>query len=656
VFTSIESLRIAKDLLGNISENKEGKTQAERTSALRYFFACLRMIKEKGDVRLEPENSGNREIFIDYVGEFVGLGAVSDGLYTNDFRHLAQDKGYAVSNNFLTVQLKNAESIEKDYPGRPAPILVLKKWGIRVHKNAINNLNVFFGFYKCRVAFVVWASRKFESNSSGIIEHLNLYVESHFPAEYVEFFRIKHGDIPGLSSSDELVSKLDIKSLFSDKVEDFDTSGICSVRYVRPHEMCSTVVSKPFLILSGPSGTGKSRWVRQQAYRTWNGTEKPIILPNFWLIPVKPNWHDASDLLGYVTRLGLRMAEQPRFVVTDFVRFLVDAWKNQNTAYWLCLDEMNLAPVEQYFAEYLSVIETRKVDGFSIITDALIPPSAFLDIDWSDFCKHVGLEITDSVAERIKSEGLSLPPNLIVVGTVNMDETTHSFSRKVLDRAFVWEMPIGDLDEGLDPDDLDPMKYPEVTPPVWVPLLATGGNEAGKKLREIGALPDAWLETTDTTKAVVSWLKRVNGVLEGTPFQVSYRVRDELLLLALARGVTTVEALQQALDDGLYSKILPRIEGDVVRTQKALAGLGSLLLDLAGLADTSEWKQIFPADPRQELDFQRLSKAPHGPAFMFGSETWPSDPFAPAMPWRRSLNKIRSMLLKLEGQFTSYWD
>jgi hypothetical protein len=237
-----------------------------------------------------------------------------------------------------------------------------------------------------------------------------------------------------------------------------------------------------------------------------------------------------------------------------------------------------------------------------------------------------------------------------------MDETTHSFSRKVLDRAFVWEMPIGDLDEGLDPDDLDPMKYPEVTPPVWVPLLATGGNEAGKKLREIGALPDAWLETTDTTKAVVSWLKRVNGVLEGTPFQVSYRVRDELLLLALARGVTTVEALQQALDDGLYSKILPRIEGDVVRTQKALAGLGSLLLDLAGLADTSEWKQIFPADPRQELDFQRLSKAPHGPAFMFGSETWPSDPFAPAMPWRRSLNKIRSMLLKLEGQFTSYWD
>lgn len=414
----------------------------------------------------------------------------------------------------------------------------------------------------------------------------------------------------------------------------------------------TAVLPKPFLILAGPSGTGKSRWVRQQAYQTWNGTGKPRELPNYKLLPVKPNWHDSSELVGYVTRLGLKASESPRFVVTDFVRFLVEAWKHPKMQFWLCLDEMNLAPVEQYFAEYLSVVETRKVVGDSIVTDALVPPSAFLDVDWPDFCKHVALEPSDLVAEKFKREGLSLPPNLIVVGTVNMDETTHSFSRKVLDRAFVWEMPIGDLDEGWDQ-----LGYPEATPPDWKPLLATGGDEARQKLKaERGDLPEGWLETTDTTKAVVAWIKNVNGALEGTPFQVSYRVRDELLLLALARGVATAEALQQTLDDGLYSKILPRIEGDVIRTKKALTGLGNLLLGFAGVSELPEWKQVFPADSGQELDFQKLSMAPSGPKFMFGSESWPADPFAPAFPWRRSLNKIRSMLLKLESQFTSYWD
>lgn len=442
----------------------------------------------------------------------------------------------------------------------------------------------------------------------------------------------------------------------------------------------SLVIAKPFLILAGPSGTGKSRWVRQQAFQTWAGSEKPIPPANYLLVPVKPNWHDSSDLLGYVTRLGLKEGRKARYVVTEFVKFLVRAWKTAHSPHWLCLDEMNLAPVEQYFAEYLSVVETRRTDAIivgengpedvgkhkpKIVTDPIIPATAFDDLleageqdtpEWLDFCRDVGLslgnDLDKKLAKAFRTKGISLPQNLIVVGTVNMDETTHSFSRKVLDRAFVWEMPIGDLDEGWDP-----LGYPAATPPEWKPLLATGGNEARDFLpKKFSDIPDSWLGTEDTAKALVAWLKKVNEVLDGTPFNVSYRVRDELLLLALARGVTTVEALQKTLDDGLYSKILPRIEGDVVRTQKALAGLGKLLLDLAGLADAPEWSRIFPADSGQELDFQKLSKAPSGPKFMFDSESWPADPFALALPWRRSLNKIRSMLLKLESQFTSYWD
>ena len=94
------------------------------------------------------------------------------------------------------------------------------------------------------------------------------------------------------------------------------------------------------------------------------------------MVPVRPDWHEPSDLLGYVSRIG----GATKFIVTDALRFMVKAWKacsaeaialsdgragwtgkplDSINTYWLCLDEMNLAPVEQYFADYLSVIESR---------------------------------------------------------------------------------------------------------------------------------------------------------------------------------------------------------------------------------------------------------------------------------------------------------
>lgn len=407
---------------------------------------------------------------------------------------------------------------------------------------------------------------------------------------------------------------------------------------------------KPFIILAGPSGTGKSRWVREQAFLTWAGPEKQIPPINYLLVPVKPNWHDSSELLGYVTRLGLGDGEKARFIGTNFVRFLVKAWMNPESPYWLCLDEMNLAPIEQYFAEFLSVIETRRIEGEAIVSDPIIPAATFNELndsDWSRFCLELGIEAKDPLREKFRTKGISLPQNLIVVGTVNMDETTHSFSRKVLDRAFVWEMPIGDLSSGWDK-----LAYPE-TPLEWEPFLATEGSGAKEQL---GDLVIEWDGQKSILEAIVTWLEKVNQNLDGTPYQVSYRVRDELLLLTLARGVATAEALQQTLDVGLYSKILPRIEGDEVRTRRALIRLALLLAMDADLAEAEGWPELVVCLNESELPLHELRNAQSGPAFMFGSASWPADPFAPALPWRRSLNKIRSMLLKLESQFTSYWD
>lgn len=182
----------------------------------------------------------------------------------------------------------------------------------------------------------------------------------------------------------------------------------------------TAIKSKPFLLLAGISGTGKSRIVRELARACWEEdseeykAQKPR---NFEMVQVKPNWHDSSELIGYVSRVS----GKAEFVVGDFLKFVAKAWEDQDTPYFLCLDEMNLAPVEQYFAEYLSVVESRKCgeDG-GVTTDPILKKE---DAEWYF---NLTAEITsdDKVRTRFNEDGISIPQNLIVVGTVNMDEMT----------------------------------------------------------------------------------------------------------------------------------------------------------------------------------------------------------------------------------------
>mgnify|MGYP002519565910 CR=1 FL=1 len=215
----------------------------------------------------------------------------------------------------------------------------------------------------------------------------------------------------------------------------------------------TAIRTKPFLLLAGISGTGKSRIVRKLAQATddidafANDAERfschsPA---NFCLIQVKPNWHNSMDVVGFKSNIG---KEGEHYEYTPFIEFIGKAWQNLNTPFFLCLDEMNLAPVEEYFAEFLSAIESRSIDGNgSYETDPIIKP-------FKDFGKKVAYEMIEhligekgedidqmsDLAKRLYYRGLTLPQNLIVMGTVNMDETTFSFSRKVLDRAMSIEM------------------------------------------------------------------------------------------------------------------------------------------------------------------------------------------------------------------------
>ncbi|MDX8337869.1 hypothetical protein SLH46_01660 [Draconibacterium sp. IB214405] len=331
------------------------------------------------------------------------------------------------------------------------------------------------------------------------------------------------------------------------------------------------IKTKPFLILAGLSGTGKTRLVRQLAYQfcpekddLQNLENKP---GNYELIKVKPNWHDSTELLGYVSQLS------KKYISTPFVKFLAKAWKYKDVPFFVCLDEMNLAPVEQYFAEYLSVVETRSVKDGEIVTDALVDAKIFKDYDeegiWDD------LEITDgALKERFFEHGLALPPNLIVVGTVNMDETTHSFSRKVLDRAMTIEMNDINLEGNLYND--SELSYPsEAISPDLVLGKYTSGSQAALYLKDKGE--------EQLVDDVIDFLKRVNDALSGSPFQIAYRVRDEFLIyFANNRMISKEDSAEwkdSALDTLFNMKILPRIEGDEEKTQEPIEKLELLLQD-----------------------------------------------------------------------------
>ncbi len=354
--------------------------------------------------------------------------------------------------------------------------------------------------------------------------------------------------------------------------------GMVDSTYTSYRSYITAIKSKPFLLLAGISGTGKSRIVRELARACWEEStdeykaQKP---KNFQMVQVKPNWHDSSDLIGYVSRVS----GKAEFVAGEFLKFIAKAWEDTETPYFLCLDEMNLAPVEQYFAEYLSVIESRKSheDG-TVTTDPIIYPEYESERNketeelvpklWyknlvSELLADCPPEKAFALNKQFINDGISIPQNLIVVGTVNMDETTFSFSRKVLDRAMTIEMNEVDLHGGLT-------KRHE--------RIGKLGNAelVGSAVEGV----DVYNDYTDVCDIALGYLQKVNDVLEGAPFKIAYRTRNEFLLYAVnnlpyckdenGNDLEQGYVIARALDEITSMKVLSRIEGDDTKVSDEL--------------------------------------------------------------------------------------
>ena len=163
---------------------------------------------------------------------------------------------------------------------------------------------------------------------------------------------------------------------------------------------------KHFVILRGLSGTGKTSLVRRYAYAVHGLGNLEQDNPLFFMCPVRPDWTDPLGLTGHFDVFT------KRYIVPDFLQAVLRANAYQNCPVFVCLDEMNLARVEYYFSDVLSAMETGL-----------------------DLRLHTQVESVPS------DMGIPIPPevpwphNLFIIGTVNVDETTHTISDKVLDRA-----------------------------------------------------------------------------------------------------------------------------------------------------------------------------------------------------------------------------
>ena len=383
---------------------------------------------------------------------------------------------------------------------------------------------------------------------------------------------------------------------------DVDVRNITEPEYVKGNvDYLSALRTKPFLLLAGISGTGKSRIVKEMAYASCPDEgdlrEDKTSPGNYCLIEVKPNWNDSTQLLGYETVL-----DGGNYHLTKFVKFLIKAMQHENVPFFVCLDEMNLAAVEQYFAEFLSILESRKdVDG-TIKSEPLIPAAIFNKYD-NKLLKELfpskekqekgtGYPVVDeelapysnATYQILREEGLRIPRNLIVVGTVNMDDTTYQFSRKVIDRAMTIEMNEVNLNDMFDIEKPDALSYREdVVDKGWFFAPFAQSNNALQQMnngeRELLAKKiKTTIGQTDADGTTTSG--SLEAILGKTPFRIAYRVVNELILHFYAlrwenKDAEFEELYNKTLDNILMMKVLPRIEGNEDLVKEPLAQLAT---------------------------------------------------------------------------------
>jgi hypothetical protein len=338
----------------------------------------------------------------------------------------------------------------------------------------------------------------------------------------------------------------------------------------------AAVLTKPFVILAGVSGTGKSKlaelvaqFYSPTAISEPAGSSTPergdafVFVPasgppdptRFALVAVRPDWIDNQAILGFVNPITEEYESTQALDLILRAHRAVDVSPNKAATprYFMLLDEMNLARVEHYFSDWLACAESRRLRADGEIIQHPVP------LHRSNKVMATNLRRPNGSIETVPvPASLELPTNLVVTGTVNIDETTYGFSPKVLDRAMVIEFDEVDLERlrtGGGPASADGYRFPDVLPPF---RLATG---------------------TDYSKLPVVAHERLvalNKILEEARLHLGYRAANEIaLFMAIYNQILPEDPTdgdwRRALDAAVLQKVLPRISGNRAKIENSLA-------------------------------------------------------------------------------------
>jgi 5-methylcytosine-specific restriction protein B len=325
------------------------------------------------------------------------------------------------------------------------------------------------------------------------------------------------------------VSPSELLSAFSSALK---SAGL---NYGTRHDLiCATfmasILSKPFVLLTGLTGSGKTQIALK--FGEWLGEARRLV------VPVRPDWTGPESLFGYEDALSIPDADGRRaWFVPQALEFMIRAVHHQDEPHLLVLDEMNLAHVERYFADFLSGMES----GEPTLPN-LVKEGAYWRVSASD------------------PEPVPIPHNLWVVGTVNVDETTYAFSPKVLDRAQTIEFRVAT-------DDLNPeAERPKTAAAAPAAFLAS--------MLHISRDPDWLLAHPGSDRSLlVESLKTLHKLLTKHDLEFGHRTLTEALRFSSIYSTVSGAGWLQALDLILLQMILPRIHGSRPRVEPILIEL-----------------------------------------------------------------------------------